>query len=75
MKLFLSTFILLFFTSCHGQEGEPAEIRESIVYSDADIVTSSLMDKNENLWFGTSTEGLYKYDGEKLSDLTFLKNE
>ncbi len=68
MKLLLSIFILLFFTSCNGQKNKTAEITKSKVYNDADIVTSSLTDKNGDLWFGTSTEGLYKYDGEKFSN-------
>ena len=68
MKLLLSTLILLFFTSCNGQKSNTTEVNEPKVYTSADIVTSSIMDKNGNLWFGTTTEGLYKYDGEKFSN-------
>lgn len=68
MKFLLPILFLLLFTSCNGQKNKPVEVKESKVYTDADIVTSSLIDKNGNLWFGTSTEGLYKYDGGKFSN-------
>lgn len=69
MKFPLSTLlILLLFSSCNGQKSKSIEIKEPKVYTDADIVTSSLIDNNGNLWFGTSTEGLYKYDWEKFSN-------
>lgn len=69
MKSPLSTLlILLLLSSCNGQQSKSIETREAKVYTDADIVTSSLIDNNGNLWFGTSTEGLYKYDGEKFSN-------
>jgi len=68
MKLLLSTLILLFFSACNGQESKTTETNKDKVYTDGDIVTSSIIDKNGNLWFGTSTEGLYKFDGEKFSN-------
>jgi ligand-binding sensor domain-containing protein len=68
MKLLLSTFTLLLFSFCNGQKSNSIETTEHIAYTDADIVTCSLLDKNGNLWFGTSTEGLYKYDGEEFSN-------
>lgn len=67
MKYLLSTLILLLFISCNGQQNTSAETKEPKVYTDADIITSSLIDKNENLWFGTSTEGLYKYEDGKFT--------
>lgn len=60
----LSILTLLLFISCNEQKPKTVELKEPIVYTSADIVTSSLIDKNGNLWFGTSTEGLYKYDGK-----------
>ncbi|WP_347925666.1 two-component regulator propeller domain-containing protein [Pontimicrobium sp. SW4] len=68
MKFLLPILFPLLFTSCNGQKNKPVEIKESKVYTNADIITSSLLDKNGDLWFGTSTEGLYKYDGEKFSN-------
>lgn len=73
MKFLLSTLTLLLFISCNGQKNKPIEIKEPKVYTDADIVTSSLIDKNGGLWFGTSTEGLYKYDGKKFLNFS-VKN-
>ncbi len=40
------------------------------VYSDADIITSSLVDRHGRLWFGTTTEGLYRFDGEAFTNVT-----
>jgi ligand-binding sensor domain-containing protein len=68
MKFLLSTLTLLLFISCNGQKNKSAETKEPKVYTDADIVTSSLIDKNKNLWFGTSTEGLYKYEDGKFTN-------
>ncbi len=68
MKFLLSTLTLLLFISCNGQINKSAEIKEPKVYTDADIVTSSLIDKNGNLWFGTSTEGIYKYEDGKFTN-------
>ncbi|WP_369049361.1 two-component regulator propeller domain-containing protein [Tenacibaculum sp. UWU-22] len=68
MRFLLPTIFLFLFTSCNGQKNKPIETKEFKVYTDADIVTSSLLDRNGNLWFGTSTEGLYKYNGEKFSN-------
>ena len=69
MKFPLSILlILLFFTSCNGQKSKTDEIKVPKVYTDADIVTSSIIDKNGNLWFGTTTEGLYKYDGKTFTN-------
>lgn len=68
MKFLFPILFLFLFTSCNGQKNKPVEVKESKVYTDADIVTSSLIDKKGNLWFGTSTEGLYKYDGGKFSN-------
>lgn len=68
MKLLLSTLILLFFTSCNGQESKSSKTNEDKIYTEADNITSSMIDKNGDLWFGTTTEGLYKYDGKKFSN-------
>jgi ligand-binding sensor domain-containing protein len=36
----------------------------------SDNVNSSLQDKAGNLWFGTTSEGLYKYDGKAFTQFT-----
>jgi len=68
MNFLISIITLLLFFSCNGQKPKTVELKEPKVYTSADIVTSSLLDKNGELWFGTSTEGLYKFDGEKFSN-------
>jgi ligand-binding sensor domain-containing protein len=44
-------------------------------YNNGDVVTSALQDKNGNLWFGTSQDGIYRYDGTRLKDFTQKKND
>src|SRR6056297_1100340 len=66
--LFFSTLALLLFMSCDKQKSKPIQLKEPRVYTNADIVTSSLLDKNGNLWFATTTEGLYKYDGRTFTN-------
>lgn len=70
MKFLLFTLILLIFSSCNGRKSETPEVKEFKIYTDADIVTSSILDRDGNLWFGTTTEGLYKYDGEEFSNIS-----
>lgn len=82
--IFLS--LTFFGTTCNGQAGKelPKEkVRASEVRSagqpklirtqgshNADNVNSSLQDKAGNLWFGTTKEGLYKYDGKAFTQFT-----
>lgn len=68
MNFLISTITLLLFFSCDGQKRKTVKLKESKAYTSADIVTSSLIDKNVDLWFGTSTEGLYRFNGEKFSN-------
>jgi ligand-binding sensor domain-containing protein len=78
--------ILIFGTSCNGQVAKdlPKEkVSETKIVSDgqpkliktqgsqkSDNVNSSLQDKAGNLWFGTTKEGLYKYDGKVFTQFT-----
>lgn len=73
MKFLLPTTLLLLFAFCSGQKNKPTQITDPKIYTDTDIITSSLLDKNGNLWFGTSTEGLYKYCNGKFSNFN-IKN-
>lgn len=74
MKISISitiSFSILLLSSCIGQEDkltEPKKPIKPVAYTDADIVTSSIVDENGDLWFGTSTEGLYKYNGEEFAN-------
>jgi ligand-binding sensor domain-containing protein len=67
MNFLISTITLLLFISCDGQKRKTVERKEPKAYTSADIVTSSLIDKNGDLWFGTTTEGLYRFNSEKFS--------
>ena len=42
-------------------------------YGESDIVSSGLLDKAGNLWFGTTNEGVYKYDGKTFTN--YLKRD
>lgn len=68
MNFLISTITLLLFFSCDGQKRKTVELKEPKTYTSADIVTSSLIDKNGDLWFGTTTEGIYRFNGEKFSN-------
>lgn len=78
--------ILIFGNSCHGQvkKGLPKEkvIESKIILDDqpklkktqsknpGDNVHCSLQDKAGNLWFGTTGDGVYKYDGKSFTQFT-----
>jgi ligand-binding sensor domain-containing protein len=77
---------LTFLTSCHGQTKKPSQTDiiaepKSILFvqpkliktqgsSEADNVRCGLQDKNGNLWFGTTGEGVYRYDGKIFTQFT-----
>lgn len=80
----LSAFI--FFTSCNGQtskqsqtgnhselktisEGQPKLVKTQ-GSTESDNMWCGLQDKNGNLWFGTTGEGVYRYDGKTFSQFT-----
>lgn len=44
-----------------------------ITYEAVDKVTSGLLDKAGNLWFGTSRDGVYRYDGKAFTN--FLETD
>lgn len=78
--------ILIFGTACNGQVKKdlPKEkVSESIIISanqqkyiksqslnKGDNVHCSLQDKAGNLWFGTTGDGVYKYDGRSFIQIT-----
>lgn len=68
MKYLLPILFLTILSPCNGQNNKPVQTKELKTYDDGDIVTSSLLDKKGDLWFGTSTEGLYKFDGKQFSN-------
>jgi len=72
-----------FMTSCNGQTKKPSQTDiiaepKSILFvqpkliktqgsSESDNVRCGLQDKNGNLWFGTTGEGVYRYDGKSIT--------
>ena len=65
-------FILIFGTACNGpvkkdlpKEKEHSKLIKNI--GGSGNVQCSLQDKAGNLWFGTTANGLYKYDGKSFS--------
>jgi ligand-binding sensor domain-containing protein len=72
MKYFLQTqtftllTILFFATSCKGQD----KIVKTQGTDQYQNIGCSLRDKAGNLWFGTSGEGVYRYDGKSFTNFT-----
>jgi ligand-binding sensor domain-containing protein len=71
IQVFTFLTILLFGTACNGQvkkdlpkEKEHPKLIKNIGNGN---VQCGLQDKAGNLWFGTSDNGLYKYDGKSFS--------
>jgi ligand-binding sensor domain-containing protein len=71
--------LLIFSASCNFQNQTPQnnsteekveENRAIIKYGEHDKVTSGALDNAGNLWFGTSNEGVYRYDGKSFVHFT-----
>ena len=85
-QLFCLLFSFVFFTSCNGQgktnslienvtisTGQPKLIKtegSGKFDKQYDILGCGLQDKAGNLWFGTSREGVYRYDGKLFTHFT-----
>jgi len=73
--------LILFFSNCRGQVENESNTEKAIDLSTklvdtpklikiqnsqmSDKVNSILEDKNGNLWFGTTGEGVYAFDGKE----------
>ena len=72
MKLINSLIFLLFFSmSCYGQS--PKLIVKNYTENSVNMshnIHCSLMDKAGNLWFGTTGDGVYCFDGELFINFT-----
>lgn len=84
-KVYLSSqigllfFMLIYSISCSSQnetlksqsaENEVEGNSGIVNYGEHDKVTSGILDKGGNLWFGTSNEGVYRYDGKSFVHFT-----
>jgi len=74
MQVFTFLTILLFGSACNGpvkkdlpKEKEHPKLIKTIGDPRYGNVQCSLKDKEGNLWFGTTENGLYKYDGKSFS--------
>jgi ligand-binding sensor domain-containing protein len=74
MQVFTFLTILLFGTACNGpvkkdlpKEKEHPKLIKTIGDPRYGNVQCGLQDKEGNLWFGTTENGLYKYDGKSFS--------
>ncbi len=78
--------VLIFLTSCNGQTSKPTKadnklVQKSIFTGQPKLLKTqgsregcsvycSLEDKTGNLWFGTTGEGVYRYDGKLFTQYT-----
>jgi len=71
--------VLIAFSSCNGQNQKPKEIKteQKIPVSIGDTVSEIgknidciYQDKNDNYWFASNGEGVYRYDGKTLTHIT-----
>ncbi len=75
---YLILFLFAFFTSCHGQvktnTPTTAEVQPKLIRTQGSnkysSVSCGLQDKAGNHWFGTSGEGIYRYDGKSFTNFT-----
>jgi ligand-binding sensor domain-containing protein len=77
MQVFTLLTILLFGTACNGpvkkdlpKEKEHPKLIKTISDPQFGTVRCSLQDNEGNLWFGTTENGLYKYDGKSFNQFT-----
>ena len=68
-------FILLIFSpSCQSQNNvessDAKDKNEKTTYGEHDKVTYGLLDKSGNIWFGTSNEGAFLFDGKSFVNFT-----
>lgn len=83
--IFTLLLVSIFFSSCNGQKSKETNDTIIEVHSftskntkltktqgtaEQQNVHCSLQDKNGNLWFGTTGEGVYRYDGKEFIQFT-----
>lgn len=66
--------LLLSLVSCGSpgpsRNSTPDSIPATVYYNAGDVVTKGYMDRSGNVWFTTSQEGIFKYDGESFRNWT-----
>jgi len=79
-KVFCLLVMALFTLSCNNQSQSNLSDKKEIAsngqeiqltnYGAGDIVTSALLDSKGNMWFTTTKEGVFRYDGNSFINLT-----
>lgn len=86
LKYSIIILTALFNSSCNSQDQTKSQIDkdsdkqnteksvnlkvEPYKYDAGDVVTKGLIDKEGNIWFTTTKEGIYKYDGKTFTNIT-----
>jgi ligand-binding sensor domain-containing protein len=77
IQIFTFLTMLTLGSACKGpvkkdlsKHEEDFKLKESISDPKFGNVRCSLKDKKDNLWFGTTEKGLYKYDGKSFNQFT-----
>ena len=77
MKCLLIFLVSILNYSCENVSREMNSNKNSIIqkvdtlkYGAGDIVTKGFLDSENNLWFTTSNEGVYKYNGSEFINIT-----
>ena len=66
----------LIFFSCNGQNkaklkvDKKTKVTKPYEYSSGDVVTKGYLDNSGNMWFTTTQEGVFKYDGNSFINYT-----
>lgn len=73
LQTFLLVAILTLASSCNGQgkiSKENKSKSEPIKYDSGDVTTNGFLDKADNMWFTTTKEGVFRYDGTNFTNFT-----
>jgi ligand-binding sensor domain-containing protein len=66
MKLLYSLLVLLLAVNCYAQ----SPLLKAHGNADHQSVHCAMQDRNGNIWFATTTDGVYKYDGKVFTNYT-----
>jgi len=62
---------VLFISGCEDKsEGERTVETEPFQYGAGDVVKRGYLDKSGNIWFATTKEGVFKYDGKTFTNIS-----
>lgn len=76
VKYFSIIVLVIFTVSCKGQFGKKSvealgnKTIEPLEYSAGDVVKSAYLDQSGNMWFATTNEGVFRYDGKSFLNIS-----